>query len=124
MRMSPSLVCVLLAVAWSAQTAPAQSAPAAPVQSAPALAGQSSPAAVAAKPEDKTPPDPAQDKSTPLADLGSRLLKLATELKAQVDKTSKDTLSLDVIRKATEIETLAHDARTGQLAPAPTGAAK
>jgi hypothetical protein len=32
------------------------------------------------------------------------LLKLATELKAAVDKSNKDTLSLTVIRKADEIE--------------------
>jgi hypothetical protein len=36
------------------------------------------------------------------------LLKLATELKAEVDKTTKDTLSLSVIRKADEIEKMAH----------------
>jgi len=37
-----------------------------------------------------------------------RLLSLATELKTEVDKSSKDTLSLDVIKKADEIEKLAH----------------
>jgi pyruvate/2-oxoglutarate dehydrogenase complex dihydrolipoamide acyltransferase (E2) component len=36
------------------------------------------------------------------------LLKLATELKAEVDKSTKDTLSLGVIRKANEIEHMAH----------------
>jgi len=36
-----------------------------------------------------------------------RLLKLATDLKAEVDKTTKDTMSVDVIRKADEIEKLA-----------------
>ncbi len=35
---------------------------------------------------------------------GAQLLKLATELKALVDKSSKDTLSLGVIRKADEVE--------------------
>ena len=38
----------------------------------------------------------------------TRLLKLATDLKTEVDKTNKDTLSLGVIRKADEIEKLAH----------------
>jgi hypothetical protein len=33
---------------------------------------------------------------------------LSTELKAEVDKTDKDTLSLAVIRKAQDIEKLAH----------------
>lgn len=37
-----------------------------------------------------------------------RLLSLANELKSDVDKSTKDTLSLDVIRKADEIEKLAH----------------
>lgn len=37
-----------------------------------------------------------------------RLLSLANELKTDVDKSTKDTLSLDVIRKADEIEKLAH----------------
>jgi len=37
----------------------------------------------------------------------TRLFKLAMELKAEVDKTSKDSLSLNVIRKADEIERLA-----------------
>ncbi len=36
----------------------------------------------------------------------SKLLALATELKSDVDKTNKDVLSLDVIRKADEIEKL------------------
>ena len=36
-----------------------------------------------------------------------RLLKLATELKEYVDKTDEHTLSLDVIKKAEEIEKLA-----------------
>jgi hypothetical protein len=37
----------------------------------------------------------------------AKLLELATELKAEVDKTSKDTLSINVIRKAESIEKLA-----------------
>jgi hypothetical protein len=43
-----------------------------------------------------------------LGDDSARLLKLANELKAEVDKTDKDTLSISVIRKADEIERLAH----------------
>ena len=41
----------------------------------------------------------------------AKLLKLATELKAEVDKTDKDTLSIGVIRKADEIEKLAHSVK-------------
>jgi len=42
-----------------------------------------------------------------IADDTARLLELATQLKAEVDKTSKDTLSINVIRKADTIEKLA-----------------
>lgn len=37
----------------------------------------------------------------------NKLLTLATELKSQVDKTNKDVLSVDVVKKAEEIEKLA-----------------
>lgn len=40
-----------------------------------------------------------------------KLLQLSTELKEQVEKASKDELSLDVVRKAAEIEKLAHDVK-------------
>jgi hypothetical protein len=43
-----------------------------------------------------------------IADESAALLQLVTELKAEVDKTDKDTLSLNVIRKAETIEKLAH----------------
>lgn len=39
------------------------------------------------------------------------LLKLASDLKLAVDKTSKDELSLSVVRKAGEIEQMAHKLR-------------
>jgi len=37
-----------------------------------------------------------------------KLLQLATELKAAVDKSNENLLSLDVVRKAEEVEKLAH----------------
>jgi hypothetical protein len=40
-----------------------------------------------------------------------KLLVLATDLKAQVDKSTKDTLSVDVIKKADEIEKLARSVK-------------
>jgi hypothetical protein len=40
-----------------------------------------------------------------------KLLALATELKTDVDKTNKNILSLDVIKKADEIEKLAHSVK-------------
>ena len=41
-----------------------------------------------------------------------RLLKLSTELKEYVDKSNENILSLDVIKKAEEIERLAHSVKT------------
>ena len=40
-----------------------------------------------------------------------KLLELATQLKENVDKSSENTLSLDVIKKAEEIEKLAHSVK-------------
>lgn len=41
-----------------------------------------------------------------------RLVKLSTELKQYVDKTNENILSLDVIKKADEIEKLARSVKT------------
>jgi len=46
-------------------------------------------------------------KQKQIADESAQLLTMALALKAEVDKTTKDTLSLNVIRKADEIEKLA-----------------
>jgi hypothetical protein len=40
-----------------------------------------------------------------------RLLKLSTELKDYVDKTNENVLSVEVIKKADEIEKLAHSVK-------------
>jgi hypothetical protein len=40
-----------------------------------------------------------------------RLFKLATELKTSVDKSNQNMLSVDVIKKAEEIEKLAHSVK-------------
>lgn len=40
-----------------------------------------------------------------------KLLKLATELKEYVDKTNENVLSFDVVKKAEEIEKLAHSVK-------------
>jgi hypothetical protein len=47
------------------------------------------------------------DREKKIAEDKAELLKLAIELKSDIDKTSIDTLSLSVIRKADEIEKLA-----------------
>ena len=41
-----------------------------------------------------------------------RLVKLSTELKEYVDKSNENILSLDVMKKADEIEKLAHSVKT------------
>jgi hypothetical protein len=51
------------------------------------------------------------EKRMQIAEDTSQLLRMATDLKAEVDKTNKDTLSLSVIRKAGAIEKLAHSVR-------------
>jgi hypothetical protein len=82
----------------SATTAPA---PAAGAQSEPkeSQAGKQSSSAISA------------GAKKPTVEESEMLLKLATGLKAEVDKTTQDTLSLTVVRKAAEIERLAHSVR-------------
>ncbi|MDW5265232.1 MULTISPECIES: hypothetical protein [Acidobacteriaceae] len=51
------------------------------------------------------------DRQKKLVEDTDKLLALATQLKQDVDKTNKDVLSLDVIKKADEIEKLAHSVK-------------
>ncbi|MEO7029185.1 MAG: hypothetical protein ABI147_07250 [Acidobacteriaceae bacterium] len=53
----------------------------------------------------------ANERQKKIMDETEKLLQLATELKAEVDKTTKDQMSLETIRKAEEIEKLAHDVK-------------
>ena len=46
-----------------------------------------------------------------------KLLKLAVELKDSVDKSNENVLSLDVVKKAEEIEKLAHSVRDKMKGP-------
>ena len=46
-----------------------------------------------------------------LEDDTAKLLALANELKAEMDKSTKDTLSLGVVKKAEAVEKLAHKVR-------------
>ena len=52
------------------------------------------------------------DRHKKLAADVDRLLALSNELKTDVDKANKDELSVEVIRKAAEIEKLAHDVQS------------
>lgn len=51
------------------------------------------------------------DRQKQLVQDTDKLLVLATQLKQDVDKTNKDVLSVDVIKKADEIEKLAHSVK-------------
>ena len=51
------------------------------------------------------------DRQKHIVDETAKLLQLATELKAAVDKSNKNELSLDVVKKAEDIEKLAHDVK-------------
>jgi len=77
-----------------------------------------SPAAVPSSQNGASNPNVASaERRKQIADESAILLKLATDLKAEVDKTTKDTLSLNVIRKADQIEKLAHNVKE-QMTPA------
>lgn len=52
-----------------------------------------------------------QERQAALKKDTEKLLKLATELKDYVDKTNENMLSMDVIKKAEEIEKLAHSVK-------------
>lgn len=72
---------------------------------APMPAESSEPAPVVTRPEAAGP-------RTPLAKDSEDLLKLADSLQADMNKTTKDMLSVSVVREAGEIEQLAHRMRT------------
>ena len=69
------------------------------------LAGMAQSAAQPAQPET------VQARKDQLAADSAKLVKLATELKSDVDKTTKDQLSIAVIKKADEVEKLARKVR-------------
>jgi hypothetical protein len=77
-----------------------------PAQGAANSAGPGQPAKV------EMPAIPEPDPKNPVAVQSAALLKLAYNLKSEVDKTTKDTLSVTVVRQATEIEQMARKMRT------------
>ena len=91
---------------------------------APMMGGAQQPAPQAAPPPEtqtaakvevaannQPPATPQTPKQKQLADDTAKLLQLANELKAELDKSSKDTLSLSVMKKAEQVEKLAHKVR-------------
>ena len=108
MRSVRNLACLAVftfgAVSLAAAQQPAPgSAAQTPVAHAPATA-----VAIADTSKPTTPQTPQQKQ---LSYDTAKLLTLANELKAELDKSNKDTLSLSVIRKADQVEKLAHKVR-------------
>lgn len=88
-------------ISLAADQQPAQRGAAQPPAQATAMATADTSKAAAQTPQQKQ-----------LADDTAKLESLANELKAELDKSGKDTLSLSVIRKADQIEKLAHKVRS------------
>ena len=58
-----------------------------------------------------------QERQADLRRDADKLFKLATELKQYVDKTNENVLSLEVLKKAEEIEKLAHSVKSKMKGP-------
>ena len=108
--------------AQDANSAPVPPASVAPASPAPAQQDANSVNPQPASPPAAAVPRPPYPGMTPedrrkqeVAQECADLLKLATDLKAQVDKTRKDELSVSVVRKATEIEQMAHKVKNGTV---------
>ncbi|HEY2039942.1 MAG TPA: hypothetical protein VGG95_09780 [Edaphobacter sp.] len=99
---SSSIRIKILTVIWLASTfgfaAPQQSSPT-PAASSAEAKSESAPAKVPLTPEEKKRADLLADTE--------KLYKLSQELKAEVAKSNKDTLSVSVVKKAQEVERLA-----------------
>ncbi len=100
------LVACPLSPAQRNETAPQSGASPASDQKQPAAPNESKPAdATAQKPA--KPMTPAEARQAELLADTERLYRLTQELKAEVAKSNKDTLSVPVVKKAEEIEKLA-----------------
>ena len=58
-----------------------------------------------------------EDRQKTLKDDTDKLVKLAAELKEYVDKSNENVLSVDVIKKADQIEKLAHSVKEKMKGP-------
>jgi hypothetical protein len=113
-----AMVCAVLVTAASVRVSGGQIFPPQPAHQNPGLPptpGSNNPA----DPTDPMAPGRVErqvkmqnvDRQKRLVADAEKLLSLATDLKQQVDKSTKDTLSVDVIKKADEIEKLAHSVK-------------
>jgi hypothetical protein len=108
-----NLACVAILTVVSSVAAVSQqqdqAAAAQPATAQPATAPTAASPADSPDTQKSLKPQSPQEKQ--LAEDTARLLTLANELKAEMDKSTKDTLSLSVIKKAEEVEKLAHKVR-------------
>jgi type VI protein secretion system component VasF len=88
----------------------AKAAPGTQATSAPA-AGQPGKQQTAQQAGPQAGPTAANAQKQEIANQCADLLQMATDLKKAVDKSSADTLSVTVVRKASDIEQLAHKVR-------------
>jgi hypothetical protein len=110
-------ICLLVAISGSAQTSTPR-----PPTAPPILNGGSPPASGDAdQSRDRLARDMAKKanlaRQAALRSDTDKLLKLAVELKDSVDKSSENVLSLDVLKKAEEIEKLAHSVKDKMKGP-------
>jgi hypothetical protein len=92
-------------------SSPSQAAPSSPLAQPQAPPGQPKPAPVQTAASPAVPLTPEQQRNAQLAADTAKLQELAADLKAAMDKSTKDTLSFSVIKKAQEVEKLAHKVR-------------
>ena len=107
-------------IVWAEVAAQGQSLPAQPLYSSAQSPSGQSPRPQVPDGEEESLPARAREQQVmarnaerqkKLTEDTAKLLALATELKEQVDKTDKDILSVDVIKKTDEIEKLAKSIR-------------
>lgn len=114
-RFVRSLACLAVFIFGSISPAltqqPAQSSAAQSPAAQAAPPAAAAPATTEAPADTSKPTTPQTPQQKQLADDTAKLLALANELKAELDKSSKDTLSLGVIKKAEQVEKLAHKVR-------------
>lgn len=115
MRSVRTLACLAAFTFGSISLAAAQQPAQGNVAQPPAAKAPATAEATADTSKSTTPQTPQQKQ---LADDTARLLTLANELKAELDKSNKDTLSLGVIKKAEQVEKLAHKVRDEMKASA------
>lgn len=109
-------LCVFTVLGFAQTTTPRQSAPSVvpPTDISPPGADEDEARAhVAAEMAKKA----AKERVTALKHDTDKLLKLSVELKQSVDKSDENVLSLDVIKKAEEIEKLAHSVKEKMKGP-------